>query len=476
MRKRDLLLQLDGQDCNQEGGPPTHLSLSEISSIKEALSNNQCPSETLYQAMDLYVRQRVEPAQAMFTTWMSGAKAQVMGKDIPFSRVITWCQEQPEQEARRLLAKEIRSLCRFLAPFSHATWQAMLAAVGEDLGYRDYPTYCQAKRGKPLEDVARLARQFLDITSYRYHKLISPWLEAATGLSLDAAIRFDAIYLLGLRYLDQYFPRSDLKETIREYFSRSGIEIFNNSRLTIHAARTSGSQSFCMPIRIPRDIHIIIGPGLGWLDLEALFHELGHALSLIYTDEGLAPKYKDFYQSLALSESFAFLLQRLCMSRYFLTEVLGLKRAMAEMISQVHGAKLLILARRYAAKSIIEFENFSRGWIQRGQDLYARILKQETGFSYDPETYLFDLMPDFYAMDYFTAFLGASCMWEYLVAQLGENWVLDKKVFTILKDWWRNGNRYDLLDFLEKFCKGPLTPDAFMKGLPVDFPVDLIPT
>ncbi len=456
-------------------GQPSPLTLPEVSSIKKAFSNNQCPRQTFYQAMDLYVRQHVEPVQAMFTTWMSGAKAQVQGQDIPFSRVITWCQEQARHGARKLLAKEVRSLCRFLAPFSHATWQAMLATLEKDLGYRDYLGYCQEKRGRPLEDIARLASQFLEMTDHRYRRLISPWLKAATGLNLDEAMRFDAIYLLGLRYLDGYFPHGNLKDTIKGYFSRLGIEIFNNPRLTIHPDRASGGQSFCMPVRIPGDIHIIIGPGLGWLDLESLFHELGHALGLIYTDERLAPEYKDFYQSLALSESFAFLFQRLCISRRFLVEVLKLKRKRSEMLSWVHSAKWLVLARRYAAKSVIEYENFSRGRIKRGQDLYARFMKQKTGFSYDPETYLFDLMPDFYTMDYFTAFLGASCMWEYLDTQLGENWMLDRRVFTILKEWWSHGNRYDLLDFVEKFCQGPLTPDAFLRGLPVDFPVDLMP-
>ncbi len=241
------------------------------------------------------------------------------------------------------------------------------------------------------------------------------------------------------------------------------MDLVGNPALHIHSKGIPGRQSYCIPVDIPGEVHVIVGPLKGWLDMESLFHELGHALSFIYTDSALPPEEKDFFQSGALSEAFAFLCQKMCMSGEFLQEILGLSSTNAQTVSRAHTLKWLTLTRRYGAKLVIEVENFRLGRLRKGQSLYSEVMGKETCFYYGPETYLFDLMPDFYSLDYFQAFIGSACLWEYLNQAVGDDWILNPETGNILHHWWRNGNRLDLTAFLQETLDQPLESGPFIK-------------
>ena len=460
-RRRDLLLYLGtGQSSNDI---PATLDLADVEAVRAAFGTSGSAGRIYSQAVDHFVRSRVEPFQAVLNNWMGRAKAQVDDRKIPFTEIITWCQDTSDNQARRTLTKEARTLCAFLAPFSQASWKVFLDVLEHDLGHPEYIAYCEGKRGISLTDSGFHARTFLGETRETYRNFIGPWLNTTTGLSLNKASRFDAIYLLGLRYLDHMFPRGITIEEILGFFRKWGMDLVENPAIHIHVEGKPGRQSYCIPINIPKDVHVIVGPLRGWLDMESLFHELGHALSFIYTDQALAPEEKDFFQSGALSEAFAFLLQKMCMSREFLQEILGLSSENAQIVSRAHMLKWLTLTRRYAAKLVIEVENFQLRKLKKGQALYSEVMRMETGFHYDPETYLFDLMPDFYSLDYFQAYIGAACLWDHLNKAVGERWVMNPETGSILRCWWHNGNRLDLTAFLQETLGRPLESGPFIK-------------
>ncbi|RPI50413.1 MAG: hypothetical protein EHM49_08585, partial [Deltaproteobacteria bacterium] len=364
MRRRDLSLHLGSEQTRNDPFGP--MDLADIEEIKHAFGTAGFAGRVYYQAVDYFIRLKVEPFQAVLNTWMRGAKAKVNALDVPFAEVITWCQETADNRARSALAKEARSICAFLAPFSYASWKALFNVLEHDLGYTDYIAFCEEKRGVSLTGSVSRAQDFLSETRETYRGLVEPWLNKVTGLSLKDASRFDAIYLLGLRYLDHLFPQEISIDKIISFFRKWGMDLFGNPALHIHSEGMPGRQSYCIPVDIPGEAHVIVGPLQGWLDMESLFHELGHALSFIYTDPSLPPEEKDFFQSGALSEAFAFLLQRMCMSREFLQKILGLSAENAQIVSRAHALKMLTLARRYAAKLFIEVENFRLGQLKKG--------------------------------------------------------------------------------------------------------------
>lgn len=461
MRRSDLFLHLGLERTHNN--PSCSMDLADVEEIKNAFGTTGFAGRVYYQAVDYFIRSKVEPFQAVLNTWMQGAKAKVNARDIPFAEVITWCQQTSDNRARSALAKEARSICAFLAPFSYASWRALFNVLEYDLGYPEYIAFCEKKRGVSLTGSGSHAQHFLSETRDTYRGLVERWLNMVTGLSFKDASRFDAIYLLGLRYLDHLFPQEISIDGIMSFFRKWGMDFAGNPALHIHSEGIPGRQSYCIPVDIPGEAHVIIGPFQGWLDMESLFHELGHALSFIYTDPGLPSEEKDFFQSGALSEAFAFLFQRMCMSREFLQEILGLSSENAQTVSHAHALKMLTLTRRYAAKLFIEVENFRLGQLKKGQSLYSEVMGRETCFYYDPETYLFDLMPDFYSLDYFQAFMGSACLWEYLNDVIGEDWILNPETGSTLRRWWHNGNRLDLTAFLQETLGQPLDSGPFIK-------------
>jgi hypothetical protein len=461
MRRRDLSIYFGSEQTRND--TPNPINLADVEELKHTFGTVGFAGRVYFQAVDHFIRSKVEPFQAVLNTWMQGAKARVNTRDIPFTEVITWCQDTGDNQARSAMSKEVRSLCAFLAPFSYASWKVLLNVLEYDLGYPEYLAFCEEKRAVSLTNSSSHAQDFLGETRDIYRGLIEPWLKKVTRISLKDASRFDAIYLLGLRYLDHLFPTGLTIEKIVSFFRKWGMDLARNPALHIHSEGTSGRQSYCIPVDIPGEVHVIVGPLHGWLDMESLFHELGHALSFIYTDPLLPPEEKDFYQSGALSEAFAFLFQRMCMSREFLQEILGLSFENAQTVSLAHALKWLTLTRRYGAKLVIEVDNFRLGRLRKGQFLYSEIMGRETCFHYDPETYLFDLMPDFYSLDYFQAFMGAACLWEYLNEAVGEDWIMNPETGNILHHWWRNGNRLDLSAFLQETLDRPLESGPFIK-------------
>lgn len=72
-------------------------------------------------------------------------------------------------------------------------------------------------------------------------------------------------------------------------------------------------------------------------------------------------------------------------------------------------------------------------------------------------------MPDFYSLDYFQAFIGATCIREYLNDAIGEDWILNSEAGSILRRWWHNGNRLDLTDFIQETLDQILESRSFIK-------------
>jgi hypothetical protein len=196
--------------------------------------------------------------------------------------------------------------------------------------------------------------------------------------------------------------------------------------------------------------------------LETLSHELGHGLSAVFTSPELSMIDREMATSYSLSESYAFLLQNMVLSRPFLEEYLDMDTKDVKELDHYKMLKDLSVFRRYAAKFISEFEMFSKGDLSNGES-YARLMARYTGFYHQPESHLFDLVPEFYSLDYLLGWMGESIMERYLSESLGTGWLLKHETGDILKKWWSQGNRLDIFQFFKINGLGPLTMDSLLK-------------
>ena len=413
--------------------------------------------------IDHYLQRILLPHENEMRTWMKGAAAVVDGEKISFRDTIPWCQKSSTYETRQILQKETLSICRFLKPFVLNYWNILLDVLRKDLGFRNYLDYCHQKKGIEYRYYYELLKKLLAATDSIYFSAMERWSRKRFGKPLRELTRFDAINILGLGQFDSLFPDRTM-EDLSTFFNYWKIDLKNTPGLNLELGKEEGksAQAICFVLQVPEEVYILMQPEGGWIDLETLWHELGHGLSAVFTSPELSIIDRDMATSFALSEAFAFLLQNITLSHPFLREYLGLKSADADELFYYKVLKDLSIFRRYAAKFLAEFEMFEREDLSNGE-AYAALMTQYTGFYYQADTHLFDLVPEFYSLDYLLGWLAEAKLENFLREHLGPRWIYHPEAPEILKRWWAQGNQNDIHDFLDKNALGPLTPDLLLK-------------
>lgn len=413
--------------------------------------------------IDHYLQQTLLPHENEMRAWMRGAAAHVDGEKIYIREIIPWCRKFSNYENRQVLQKEIGPLCKFLKPFAVNYWKILLKILVDDLDYENYVEYCGEKKGIDYKFYYNVLKELLEATNELYFEAMACWCGERFARPLSDLTRFDAINLLSLRQFDDLFPETTL-DALTPFFRNWAIDPAKTSGLTLELGREEGksAQAICLMLQVPEEIYVLMRPEGGWGDLESLWHELGHGFSAVFTSKDLSMVMRDMGTSFALSESFAFLNQNLALSPPFLEEFLGLSSQDSKTLAYHKTLKDLCMFRRYASKFIAEYDMFMRGDISNGEP-YARIIKQYTGFYYQPEGHLFDLVPELYCLDYVLGWMAETVMENHLVSRLGTRWMFEPETGRILKEWWAQGNQYDLPRFLAHNGLGEMGSDSMVK-------------
>ncbi len=437
----------------------SHDTLERIDKLK----NKSAGARLKYALIDHFLQRSLLPHESEMQTWMRGAAAIVNGKKIYFRDIIPWCQKSSTYKSRQILQKETGPLCKFLKPFALNYWNILLDILEEEFGFNSYNNYCQKKKGIDYLYFYNYFKNFLLKTDDLYFKAMECWSRERFGLPLKKLTRFDAINILSLVQFDDFFPEKSMEKLIG-FFNKWSIDLKKTQGLNLELKREKkkSSQAICFILQVPEEVYVLMQPEGGWVDMETLSHELGHGLSAVFTSPELSMIDREMATSYSLSESYAFLLQNMALSRPFLKEYLGMDTGDVKELVYYKMLKDLSVFRRYAAKFISEFEMFSKGDLSDGES-YARLMARYTGFYYQPESHLFDLVPEFYSLDYLLGWMGESIMERYLSESLGTGWMLRHETGDILKKWWSQGNRLDIFQFFEINGLGPLTTDLLLK-------------
>lgn len=434
----------------------------ETLSIVDRIQDGTAKVRLRHGLMDHYLQRALLPHETEMRTWMRGAAAHVNGRKIYFRDIIPWCQKASTYEERQILQKETAPLCKFLKPFPLNYWALMLKMLHEDLGFEDYQDYCRQKKGIAYERYRDDLERFLIQTDDLYFPAMEQWARRRFDRPLDALTRFDAINLLGMAEFDHLFPRRPMEELAR-FFHHWGMDLESTPGLYLELGREEGksSQAMCFILQVPEEVYVLMKPEGGWVDLETLWHELGHALSSVHTSPELSIVERDMATSYDLSESFAFLLQNLTLTRGFLEGFLNIGAGDAKNLRYHKVLKDMSVFRRYAAKFLVEYDMFQWGDLSDGES-YARIMARYTGFYYQPESHLFDLVPEFYSLDYVMAWMAEAMMEEHIRGRLGDDWIFLPETGDLLREWWLQGNREDLDGFLKGNGLGALSPESLL--------------
>ncbi|WCB91644.1 hypothetical protein DSM104299_00317 [Baekduia alba] len=225
-----------------------------------------------------------------------------------------------------------------------------------------------------------------------------PMLDGGGDAGGPATARFDLPRVHRAAWADPLLP-TDPVGHLHERLGALGIDLAATG-VTVDAAPRAGKspRAFCAAISVPDDVHLVVAPRGGLADLEALFHEAGHALHLAHRDPG-APFEDRHLTDRAEAEALAFALEARA------TDGIDDQRL------QEHRAALARLRTRHLAASLLhDLDLLDAGPHPALRERYARRLAQATGLTWPSAPWLVVADPLLTSADYLRALARARAL------------------------------------------------------------------
>jgi hypothetical protein len=189
---------------------------------------------------------------------------------------------------------------------------------------------------------------------------------------------------------------------------------------------------------VPDRIYLVVAPMGGTDDYRALFHEAGHAEHFAHTRRGLEFEFRYLGDS-AVTETYAFLFEGLVHDPAWLTHVLGFHDH-ADHVRHTATVRLYF-HRRYAAKLAYELELHEHGDADAIPGLYQELLTDACRVPWPAESYLADVDPGFYAVNYIRAWALERGLRTLLRDRWGTKWFTRRQAGGFLRELWHEGQR-----------------------------------
>jgi hypothetical protein len=286
--------------------------------------------------------------------------------------------------ARRVELEERRLdiVARRLTPLA-AEGLERVRAETRALGWPSPRTLLAALHGRDPGALAAEAEALLRATE-------APELDGGDDGPVTA--RFDLPRAHRAAWADLLLP-ADPVGHLRAALASLGIE----ERFTLDAAARVGKspRAFCAAVRVPGDVHLVVAPRGGLSDLEALFHEAGHAIFLSHRNPR-APFEDRHLTDRAHAEALAFALEARATG-----DIAGERLA-------AHRAAMARLRLRHLAASLLhDLDLLDHGPDQGLRERYARRMASATGLTWPSAPWLTVTDPLLSSADYLRALARA---------------------------------------------------------------------
>ncbi|MGC8660378.1 MAG: hypothetical protein ACP5U1_15035 [Desulfomonilaceae bacterium] len=430
----------------------------------ESRPENKDMTERVYIAcMDLAIEAENSSLSDMFRFYMEKGRMIVQGQKIPALEIVPWLQKQDDFELREEMRKEIGIFSRaILNPILLSILDTTIRTIRNKFGYEGYVPYIEYKRQCSFVDWQDTFLKFLSDTDDVYFSSASAWVEKQLGHPLDELNRTHALRLLRINHFDRYFEKDSITRPVTETFRWLGLDLDTRKDIIIDIddAPAKNPNALCVPVELPGEIHVLLKPIGGLIDLEALLHEMGHVFFISGFPPDSPIEYRRLSRSSALDESIAFLFMQLIENPAWLRNVAKVESTDADKLSALAKTKRLLLIRRHIGKFLAEKELFENGTFKES-GYYSKWLNRATGFNYEPDSYLIDMDQDFYSAEYVWAWAGADLIQSHLYSEFGNEWFQNPEAGNFLRNISVDGRKNSLGQVVSKFCGKILSMPSF---------------
>jgi len=404
-----------------------------------ALARDEGTSTVLEWLVDVRVGRAVAALEEQQLAWEQEALLDVDGRQVPFLRVPIELANSPDRAFRLALdAARAAAGATGLAALRRDRFQREHEVVAAlDLG--DYVEARSTLSGIALSVLGDAAKAFLDATADAYVDGLARLVKRRLGLPISDLQRADAAWLFRADGFDAAFGADAMMDTASSQMAAMGLDHTVGARVHFDTAEREAKQprAFCVPVRVPDEVYLVIRPYGGHADYRTFWHELGHAMHFASVDQDL-PFEARWLGDASVTEGFAMLWDHLTLNPRWLRMWAGLSAADAATLGFELAVGELFLARRYAAKLIYELE-LHRSDFTSVASRYRDLLSEATLFRYGAGDFLLDVDPGFYAARYLRAWQLEAMLSTALVEQYDEDWFRNPQAGEWVTEFMRRG-------------------------------------
>jgi hypothetical protein len=347
------------------------------------------------------------------------------GREVPYQRAAVDMATEADRK-QRLALDDARAMLveRELAPMRAERLQRERDLIESlEIG-PNYIAAFEALSGIDLVALAAECERFLRETEAMWAEVHGDAVKKQLGIRPAEATRADALALMRAPRFDPYFPAAEMESTVRRQVSEMGADPAADGHITYDLAPRPGkrSRAFCAPVRVPREVYLVLLPHGGATDYRTLLHELGHALHFGYMRDDLPFEYRWLGDN-SITEGFAMLFDHLLHDAGWLQRYSALGRPRVGEYRRAAAFEELQFLRRYSAKLVYELRLYGGdvSWSSL-PDAYVEILSSATTFRYRTADAFVDVDPRFYSARYLRAWQVQAALRDVLVAGFDEDW------------------------------------------------------
>jgi len=385
------------------------------------------------------IGQLVAPLEEEQLRWEQATTVRAGEREVPYLRVPIELANQPDRALRlalegarsALVAGEVTRLRRKRFGLEHA-------AV-EELGFPDYVSGSSALMGLDLRALAAAGEAFLAASEGLYREALARLAKRRLHLPLEDLDRADVPWAFRAKDYDDGFPLAQLVDTAVRQMREMGLDAHQAGRVRFDTDERPGKQprAFCVPVRVPDEVYLVLRPRGGHADYRTLWHELGHAIHFASVDP--ARSFADrWLGDNSVTEGFAMLWDHLTIEPGWVRRYTALGRSQVADLRFDLMVHELYSVRRYAAKLSYEVL-LHQGDLSRGGPEYAGRLSRATLFRYEEADYLQDVDPGFYAARYLRAWQLEAAVSCELVRRYDEDWFRNPRAGVFLQHLMSRG-------------------------------------
>jgi hypothetical protein len=316
----------------------------------------------------------------------------------------------------------------------------MRAATAE-LGFGDAVEMAAAVHGFDPDALAGELQAFIAASETPYYAALRRYLAEIDVEAGDGSVA-DLGYLMRGSSWDAWFEARRLLPIATETLGRLGMDVAAQPNVTLDVEQrpNKSPRAFCVPVRVPEDVRLVVQPRGGHDDYVAMLHELGHVEHFAHAASDL-PAADRHVGDTSVTEGYAFVLGSLATEPAWLAEHLRMPPEEIAGYGDFAAFVKLFMLRRYTAKLLYELRLHRDPDPAIGRAYYAGLLGLLTGVHTAEARWLSDVDDHLYAARYLRAWMLEGSIVAHLRTVHGPGWWQSPSAGQELIGLWREGQR-----------------------------------